>query len=43
LKESFPATDAAHEEMLSLPIGASFSDAEIDRVIEEVRRCRPSP
>ena len=43
LKESFPATNAAHEEMLSLPIGASFSDAEIDRVIEEVRRCRPSP
>lgn len=43
LNESFPVTDAAHEELLSLPIGPAFSDAEIDRVIEEVRRCRLSP
>lgn len=43
LHESFPATEAAHAELLSLPIGPAFSEAEIDRVIEEVRRCRPSP
>jgi perosamine synthetase len=41
LDEPFPAADAAHAELLSLPIYPALCDSEIARVIEEVVRCRP--
>jgi dTDP-4-amino-4,6-dideoxygalactose transaminase len=37
----FPASDAAHEELVSLPFYPALDDQEIERVIDEVRRCRP--
>jgi dTDP-4-amino-4,6-dideoxygalactose transaminase len=41
LEETFPETSRADREMLSLPIGPALRDEEIERVIEEVLRCRP--
>ncbi|HEU4403606.1 MAG TPA: DegT/DnrJ/EryC1/StrS aminotransferase family protein, partial [Candidatus Polarisedimenticolia bacterium] len=38
---AFPASEAAHAELVSLPIHPSLSDAEVERVIDEVKRCRP--
>lgn len=35
----FPNTDSAHRELVSLPLYPSLSDAEVERVILEVRRC----
>jgi len=39
---SFPETDRAHRELVSIPIFPALDDGEVDRVIEEVLRCRPS-
>ena len=41
LDQPFPASEAAQEEMVSLPIHPALSDAELGRVIEEVLRCQP--
>ncbi len=38
---AFPATDAAQSEIVSLPIYPDLADAEVERVVEEVIRCRP--
>ncbi len=38
---SFPATDDAHREIVSLPIYPALGSGEISTVIEEVLRCRP--
>jgi perosamine synthetase len=35
----FPAADAAHDELVSLPIAAALHDHEVERVIDEVLRC----
>jgi dTDP-4-amino-4,6-dideoxygalactose transaminase len=39
LAASFPQTDRAHSELVSLPIHPAMTDAEVDRVVVEVRRC----
>lgn len=39
LAEAFPETDRAHAELVSLPIHPAMTDAEVDRVVAEVRRC----
>jgi perosamine synthetase len=41
LEETYPETSRADREMVSLPIGPALRDEEIERVIEEVLRCRP--
>jgi dTDP-4-amino-4,6-dideoxygalactose transaminase len=38
---TFPATDAAQSEIVSLPIYPDLCEAEVERVIDEVLRCRP--
>ena len=37
----FPESDAAHAELISLPLYPALEEGEIERVIEEVSRCRP--
>jgi hypothetical protein len=37
---SFPETDRAHAELVSLPVHPALTDADVDRVIEEVGRWR---
>jgi dTDP-4-amino-4,6-dideoxygalactose transaminase len=39
--DRFPAAEAAQSELVSLPLYPALGEAEIERVIEEVRRCRP--
>lgn len=36
-KGTFPITEAIHDEVLSLPIGPTMSDVEVDRVIAAIR------
>jgi len=36
---SFPISEKIHDEVLSLPIGPTMTDGEVERVIEAVRRC----
>lgn len=38
---SFPETERAHADLVSLPIYPALEDAEVERVIAEVLRCRP--
>ncbi|MGH9798173.1 MAG: DegT/DnrJ/EryC1/StrS family aminotransferase, partial [Candidatus Polarisedimenticolia bacterium] len=38
---TFPETERAHAELVSLPLSPLLSDGEIDRVIAGVGRCRP--
>jgi perosamine synthetase len=43
LSGAFPGTDAAHAELVSLPIGPAHTDDEIERVVTEVLRWHRSP
>jgi dTDP-4-amino-4,6-dideoxygalactose transaminase len=36
---SFPISEKIHDEVLSLPIGPTITDGEVERVIDAVRRC----
>jgi perosamine synthetase len=39
--EPFPHSDGAHQQMISLPLYPAMRESEVERVIEEVKRCRP--
>jgi dTDP-4-amino-4,6-dideoxygalactose transaminase len=40
VRGTFPETEAAFAELVSLPIFPDLTDGEVDRVIQEVARCR---
>jgi perosamine synthetase len=43
LPGAYPGSERAHAELVSLPLSPALEDVEVERVIEEVRRCRRSP